>query len=106
MLTLLKWLPTIVKFGIPLGIVGGVYLFGWSFVDEYRGSIQSAELAKIEQRKLQARYDSEFRMRTRRDEAIAASKCAAQIKDWVRNPHKIPKPFDPFNNSPLSTPSR
>lgn len=44
------------------------------------------------------------RMIDRRDDAIKYSKCSAQINDWVKNPHKIPRPFNPFKDSPLAPP--
>lgn len=35
----------------------------------------------------------------RRDRAISASKCKAQIEDWIRHPEKVPDPFDPFTKN-------
>jgi hypothetical protein len=96
---------TLIRWGIPALIAIAVYGFGSSFVTEYKNAVRGKTLADIEVRKITARYESEKRMRDRRDEAIAASKCAAQIKDWIRNPDKIPKPFDPFKNGPLSPPN-
>lgn len=85
---------------------GLVAFIGWSSVQsvitnytEMSGTITAL---KKEKSLLDARMLSYERRISRRDDAIAASKCAVQIKDWVSHPEKLPEKFDPFNQ--LSAP--
>jgi hypothetical protein len=73
--------------------------FGWTFATNYKKMAQEVAELKDKIELIEGREVSYRRMIDRRDAAIKASKCAAQIQDWVSNPDKIPKPFDPHNQS-------
>lgn len=92
----MPWL-LLLKFGIPLIAGWIIYDFGSSWVRSYQSAHDAAAQCKNERRLRDARELSYKRMLERRDEAIAASKCSAQIKKWISNPDQIPKKFDPHN---------
>lgn len=79
-----------------------IYDFGSTFVKNYTNF--SAQVAKLNNdvRLRDARLTSMQRQVDRRNEAIAASKCATEIQRWINFPNEIPKKFDPFTNSPLA----
>lgn len=93
----------LLKWGTPLLIAFGVWNWGDNIIRTYGNNIAKIALHDAEIEKYKRREESALRQRDRRDDAIAASQCAKQIQDWVRNPHKIPKKFDPFNQ--LSAPN-
>lgn len=77
--------------------LAGLYVYGLATSAPAQLAQKSMQLANC-QRDLKIRDSREAsfrRMTDRRDEAIAASQCKAQIQFWVRNPEKIPKPFNP-----------
>lgn len=94
--TLLGFLP-ILKWLGPAAIIAFASNFGWSVVSNYRDmqatiTSQKRDLALRDSREAALRRGND-----RRDAAIAASQCAAQIQKWIRNPDDIPTKFDPFN---------
>jgi hypothetical protein len=100
----LGWWSTI-KYGVIGLLVVFVATLGWSFVNNYtKMATEIAEL-KAEVKKFDGRVASYKRMIERRDAAIDASDCKAQIRKWVSAPDSIPQKFDPFNNSPLAPPN-
>jgi len=104
MFGVLNWWQTIKYGGIALLVIF-VATFGWAFVNNYsKMATEIAEL-KAELKKYDGRLASYKRMIERRDAAIDASTCKAQIKRWVSNPDEVPQKFDPFNNSPLAPPN-
>jgi hypothetical protein len=84
-------------FIIPFAIVAFFGSFGWSFVTKYQQ--MSGQIVQLQHDiELRDGREASFRrMLDRRDAAIGASKCNEQIQDWVKNPDKIPKAFNPFN---------
>lgn len=81
-----------------LVVLGGVAYFvvsGMSY-DIGQKATQISELKRTVD-KLEARALAEAGRIDRRDKAIAQSKCADTIQDWIKHPEKIPEPFDPFN---------
>jgi flagellar basal body rod protein FlgC len=97
----------LLKYLVPALGIGGLIIWNWgdNVIRTYSNNIAKIATHEAEIEKYKRREESALRQRDRRQAAIDASKCAAQINDWVRNPHKIPKKFDPFNNGPLSTPN-
>lgn len=86
--------------------LAGLYVYGLATSTPKELAKKSYELAQCK-RDLNIRDSREAsfrRMIDRRDEAIKYSNDAKRIQDWVRNPHKIPKPFNPFKDSPLAPP--
>jgi hypothetical protein len=94
---------TWIKWGAIALLFVGVATFAWSMMDSYRDAITENVKLKAEIVKYDGRLASYKRMWERRQAAIDASACKVQINKWVRNPDDIPKPFEPFKNSPLST---
>jgi flagellar basal body rod protein FlgC len=95
------------KYLLPIGGIATFLVWNWgdNVIRTYSNNIAKIATHEAEIEKYKRREESALRQRDRRQEAIDASKCAAQINDWVRNPHKIPKPFDPFKQSPLAPPN-
>lgn len=87
------------KYLVPLVGIGSFIVWNWgdNVIRTYSNNISKIATHEAEIEKYKRREESALRQRDRRDDAINASKCKDQIQDWVRNPHKIPKPFDPFN---------
>jgi hypothetical protein len=77
------------------GGIAAVLLFAVSLAYSIPNKIGNLadELAvnRHQQELLQSRADALQRGNDRRDAAIKASKCAAQIQYWVRHPDEIPK---------------
>ena len=71
--------------------------FGWSWVDTYQKNLVALTQCEHSSMLFKQREASYKQRIERRDDAINASQCKAQINHWVRNPDEIPKPFDPFN---------
>jgi hypothetical protein len=90
------WL-SLIKYGVPLAVAWIIYDFGSSFVHNYQELNSKAATYENRIRLLEARDLSSKRMLERRDAAIAASKCSAQIKKWISNPDDIPQKFRPFD---------
>lgn len=83
------------------GGIGAVLLFvatlAWSIPEKIGSLSNDLATSKHQQNLLRARAEALQRGNDRRDAAIKASKCAAQIQHWVRNPDEIPQAFNPFN---------
>ncbi len=75
------------------------YVYGWGSEIISNYGAMAAKIEKLERDNLliSTRVASYQTLMARRDAAIEASKCKAQIKDWIRNPDKIPTKWDPFN---------
>lgn len=60
---------------------------------------QAATIQRLERDKsLRIAREAAHRLQLqRRDEAIAASKCAKTITGWVKNPDTLPRKFTPFD---------
>jgi hypothetical protein len=86
---------------LPYLILGAVGLFvistGYGLVSNLRDLSAKATQQEKTISLMEGRLESYKRMVDRRDDAINNSKCAEQIKDWVRNPDKLPPPFRPFD---------
>lgn len=81
------------------GLAAVVLFFGFmgkTFVTDYHDMSVKIERLEHAAELVDRRTDSYKRMIDRRDAAIEASACKAQIKIWLRNPDDIPKPFQPF----------
>lgn len=92
-----------IKWGFVALLFVAVATFAWSMMDSYRDAIAENVKLKADIVKFDGRLASYKRMWERRQAAIDASQCKDQINRWVRNPDSIPKKFEPFKNSPLST---
>lgn len=79
------------------GIMIAIVTVGWSLVTNLRD--QQDVIAELRRKAdlTDSREASYVRRIERRDAAIAASACKAQIERWVRNPDEVPQPFNPFN---------
>lgn len=73
-----------------------------SFIASHEQLIKDHHELLREKELFDARVAGYTRQIERRDAAIDASKCKDQIRDWIINPDKVPKPFDPFKDSPLT----
>lgn len=86
---------------IGLAVLALTVFFAWTNVQSVitRYTNMSGEIATLRREKnlLSSRLVSYNLRIARRDEAIAASKCADTIKRWVSHPDEIPKPFNPFD---------
>lgn len=87
----------LMKFGLPLGVIVAAGSFGYGFVHNYKEMAGQIVTLQRDLALRDGREASQRRMIDRRDAAIAASQCAAQIQKWVKNPDDIPVPFNPFN---------
>jgi len=81
----------------PVVIVGLIYGWGSDVINRYSEMPKRIEQLERDKSLIESRVASLRTLMARRDAAIEASKCKAQIKDWIRNPDKIPTAFDPFN---------
>ena len=79
--------------GLVMLFVGGA---GYALVTNVRD--QATTIAEMQRAKdlSEGRLASFRRMVDRRDAAISASQCKAQIEFWIKNPDDVPKPFKPF----------
>lgn len=79
--------------------LGAVFIYGWGsgIIENYND--MTGRIAKYEHAAelTIARDAAHADQLKRRDDAIAASKCAAQIKNFIKNPDLLVKP-DPFKN--------
>ena len=80
---------------VTLGGVAYFVVSGMSYELGQKATTISELNRKVE--KLEAKALAEAGRIDRRDKAIAQSKCAETIQDWIKHPEKIPEPFDPFN---------
>lgn len=76
-----------------------IFLFGAGYSLVSSNADMATQIANYEHDAAlkDARLTSYKRMIDRRDAAIDASECKAQIRKWVSNPDSLPKPFAPFN---------
>lgn len=85
------------------GAAGLVALFvsgaGYALITDYSAMATKIAEMQREANLNEGRLASYKRMIDRRDAAINASQCKAQIEFWVKNPDDVPKPFDPFNTN-------
>lgn len=85
---------------IPVALIAIVFYFGWtnvqSVVDRYTAMSGKIERLSHENALLTSRLSSYNLRIARRDDAIAASKCATDIKRWIAHPEDLPQKFDPF----------
>ena len=85
---------------MPVGIVAILFYFGWtnvqSVVDRYTSMSGTIEKLSHENELYKSRLNSYNLRIARRDDAIAASKCATDIKRWIAHPEDLPQKFDPF----------
>lgn len=85
------------------GLVGGAiavwFLYGWGHqvIENYTEMPKTIERLGRDKALLESRVKSYQTLMARRDAAIEASQCKAQIQHWVKNPDEIPTKFDPFN---------
>lgn len=82
---------------IVVAVLAFVASAGYTFVTGYRDQASTISQLQHDVAMKDARLVSYKRMIDRRDDAINASKCTVQIKQWVSNPDLLPKKFDPFN---------
>lgn len=94
---MLGWLQ-LVKFGLPILIIIAAYGFGSTAVTEYRDSIRRVKDLERQLSLVESRSKACSNRIDIRDQAIANSKCAKQIQQWVRDPSKLPSPIPkPFS---------
>lgn len=84
-------------FGIFAIALAAAATFGWSWVDTYQKNLISLTQCTHQSQLFKQREESYKQRIERRDAAINASQCKAQINHWVRNPDEVPQKFDPFN---------
>lgn len=89
---------------IRLAALAGVaaiawFAYGWGLqvIGTYNDNIAKIERLERNNRLIESRVKSYMTLIARRDAAIAASKCKAQIEHWLKNPDEIPTKFNPFN---------
>lgn len=91
----LSWLKV-----LPVVALGAALWYGYTHVTGFidRQTAIVAENVKLRrENQLLASRDASYKLRLqRRDDAIAASACAAKIKRWVLHPNEIPPKFNPF----------
>jgi len=75
------------------------YGYGWGsqIITNYTEMPKKIERLERDKALIETRVKSYQTLLARRDAAIAASKCSAQIEHWIKNPDQIPTKFDPFN---------
>lgn len=86
-----------------IGLVGmGLavwFLYGWGHqvIANYTEMPKTIQRLERDKALLESRVTSYQTLMARRDAAIEASKCKAQIQHWIKNPDEMPTKFDPFN---------
>lgn len=80
-------------------LFGGYLVYSWGHEIIQNYSTMTARITTLERDKalITSRVDSYKLLLSRRDDAIAASKCAESIKHMIKNPDTIPRKTDPFN---------
>lgn len=75
------------------------FAYGWGsqIISNYTEMPRRIERLERDKALITSRVASYKTLLARRDAAITASACKAQIERWVKNPDEIPTPFDPFN---------
>jgi len=88
--------------GLAVGAIALWFAYGWGVevIGSYRSMASEIALLKRDKALIESRVASYKTLMARRDAAIEASKCKAQIQYWVKNPDEIPTKFDPFNQLP------
>ena len=85
---------------LPVGLLAILFYFGWtnvqSIITRYTEMSGTIERLDHENKLLSSRLNSYNLRIARRDDAIAASKCATDIKRWISHPEDLPQKFDPF----------
>lgn len=88
---------------LPYGVTGLIALYAWgagsTVIDNYTTMSAKIERLSHENKLYKSRLESYNLRIERRDQAISASKCKAQINQWLRNPDQIPLPADPFKST-------
>lgn len=91
-----------IKIGLLLAaVVGGWFLYGWGsqVVANYGAMAAKIERLQRDAALRETRLASRQTMIERRDAAIDASKCKAQIRAWIKDPDMLPgfrkDPFTP-----------
>lgn len=79
--------------------VGAWFLYGWGNMIIQNYSDMQASITRLERDKtlITSRVASYQTLLARRDAAIEASKCKAQIKAWIKDPDTIPNSKNPFD---------
>lgn len=85
--------------GLASGAIALWFAYGWGseIISNYTGMAKKIERLERDKRLITSRIASYKTLLARRDAAIEASKCRAQLKHWLKNPDEIPTKFDPFN---------
>ena len=80
-------------------LVGLWFAYGWGseVISNYGGMAAKIERLERDKKLIESRVASYQTLLARRDAAIDASRCKDTIRDMVKNPDKIPTPWDPFN---------
>lgn len=86
---------------IVTAVAAVVGFLGWTaikaFPESYTEMARKTQRLEHQLKLKEAEIISKNRMVARRDAAIKASACKAQIEYWVRHPDNIPKAFNPFD---------
>lgn len=85
--------------GFAIAALLAWYAYGWGsqVIENYTEMPKTIERLTRDKALIESRVKSYQTLLARRDAAIAASQCKAQIEHWVKNPDEIPTKFDPFN---------
>lgn len=93
---------TSIKLGIAAALlVAGWFVYGWGIevINHYNAlQIQNTTL-KRDKALIESRVASYQTLLARRDAAIAASQCKAQIQYYIKNPERIPNLKDAFRTN-------
>lgn len=74
-----------------------VYSWGSEIITNYGNMASEIATLKRDKALITSRVDSYKILLARRDDAIAASKCASAIRAMIKDPDTIPRKSDPFN---------
>lgn len=81
-------------------VIGLVAFFGWTAIKAFPAQlVEAGQRIKALEKKnelAEAKIRAYMRAQERRDAAIKASPCKAQIERWMKNPDSLPGQFKPF----------
>ena len=81
-------------------VIALVAFFGWTAIKSFPASlVRAGQQIQVLERKnelAESKIKAYMRAQERRDAAINASPCKAQIQRWMKNPDEVPGQFKPF----------
>lgn len=86
-------------YAVVVIVIALVAFFGWTAIKAFPASLVEAgqKIKALEKKNelAEAKITAYMRAQERRDAAIKASPCKAQIEYWIKNPDNLPGTFNP-----------